>query len=414
MFNPKNIFKKIGPGVITGASDDDPSGVIIYSQAGAKFGYSLLWLALFTTPLMMAVQEMSARLGLVTRRGLAALIRRYVSRRVAVVLSLFLFIVNTVNIGADLGAMAAVSKLLHPAPTLVYLGLFGGLIVTLEVFLPYRKYVNILKWLTLALFTYVIAAFYVRVDWAEVAWRTLLPTIGHQPGIIAIIVAILGTTISPYLFFWQSSEEVESNRETPRQASQIGQLIRTMRLDTVTGMVLSNVIMFFIIVTTAATLHQAGITSIDTAQAAAEALRPVAGDFTFWLFGLGIIGTGLLAVPILAGSAAYALAEVLDWREGLSKHFRQAPTFYLVIIVSIWLGAAMSATGISPVAFLIGAGVLNGLLAPVALWYIIRLASRADVVGAWRSRTIVHVGGWVAWGLMSIAGAVFMVQLFIH
>ncbi len=414
LFRLGQFFKHIGPGVITGASDDDPSGVVTYSQAGAKFGYQLLWLALFTMPLMMAVQEMSARLGLVTRRGLAALIRRYISKRVAIALSFFLLIVNTVNIGADLGAMAAVSKLLHPAPTFIYLALFAGLIVALEVLIPYRKYVNVLKWLTFALLAYVATAFFVHVDWGQVAWRTLIPTLTTQPGMIAIIVAILGTTISPYLSFWQSSEEVESELATPRQASHISRLIRTMRIDTVTGMVLSNVIMFFIIVTTAATLHQAGVTNIATAQQAAEALRPIAGNLTFWLFGIGIIGTGLLAVPILAGSAAYALAEVLDWREGLSKHFRQAPTFYAIIIMAIWIGAAMSATGVSPIAFLIGAAILNGLLAPVALWYIIHLADRADVVGAFPSQPIVRVGGWVTWALMTVAGVMYIGQLFIR
>ncbi len=413
-FRPRNVFKSIGPGVITGASDDDPSGVIIYSQAGAKFGYGLLWLALFTTPLMMAVQEMSARLGLVTRRGLSALIRRYVSKRVAIGLSLLLLIVNTINIGADLGAMAAVSKLLHPAPTILYVALLGGLMISLEVLVPYRKYVNVLKWLTFALLTYVAAALVIKVDWAEVAWRTLVPSVIHQPGVVAIIVAILGTTISPYLFFWQSSEEVENESRGPRQASHISRLIRAMRLDTATGMIVSNLIMFFIIVTTAATLHQAGITNIATAQEAAEALRPIAGNLTFWLFGIGIIGTGLLAVPILAGSAAYATAEVAGWKEGLSQHFKQAPSFYFVIIISIWIGAIMSATGISPIAFLIAAGVLNGLLAPIALWFILRLADRADVVGNFTTRPIVKFGGWLAWGLMSVAGVIFIVQLILH
>lgn len=414
MWNPRNAFNRIGPGVITGASDDDPSGVIIYSQTGAGFGNKFLWLALFTTPLMMAVQEMSARLGIVTRRGLAALLRRYVSRRVAVVLSLLLLIVNTINIAADISAIAAVSRLLHPAPVLVYVLLFAGLIVTLEVLVPYQRYVQVLKWLTLFLLTYAATAFVIKVDWADVVRHTLVPTLSFDRGQIAILVAILGTTLSPYLFFWQGSEEIEEEHDLPRPASKISPLLRRMRLDTVTGMIVSNVVMFFIIVTTAATLHQAGMTTINTAQEAAEALRPLAGHFTFWLFSLGIIGTGLLAIPVLAGSAAYALSEVSGWKEGLSNHFRQAPGFYLVIIASVWIGAAMTATNISPITFLIVAGVLNGLLAPIILWYILRLSSRADVVGAYVSRPIVRIGGWVAWVFMALAGLVLVGQWLWH
>lgn len=413
-FRPRNIFKSIGPGVITGASDDDPSGIVTYSQAGSTFGYGFLWLALFTTPLMMAVQEMSARLGVVTRRGLASLLRRYVSSRVAKTLSLMLLVVNVLNIGADLGAMAAVSKLLHPAPSWIYLIFFAGMIVTLEVTIPYQRYVKILKWLTLALFTYVAAAVASHPAWWQVFRSTIIPSLPHSPGAIAMVVAILGTTISPYLFFWQSSEEVEEEGRTPRQAAQITPVLKRMRVDTIIGMLLSNIIMFFIIVTTAATLHQAGITSITSAQQAAEALRPIAGNLTFLLFSVGVIGTGLLAVPVLAGSAGYAVAEVSGWREGLSKHYRQAPAFYGVIIAAVWLGAAISATGISPIHFLILVAILNGLLAPIVLWFILRLASRADVVGAFTSRPLVRTAGWITWGLMTVAAVTYIIQLFFH
>lgn len=409
MLDPRKFFGRVGPGVITGASDDDPSGIVTYSQAGATFGYGLLWLALFTTPLMMAVQEMSARLGLVTRRGLAALVRQYVSRRVAVVLSAILLIVNIVNIGADLSAMAAVSRLVHPAPQILYLLFFAGLMVGLEVLMPYGRYVKVLKWLTLALLTYVGAAFLSQPNWSAVVRGTVIPSLPSGATALAMIVAVLGTTLSPYLFFWQSDEEAEDERDArPVKKSISAASIKRMRLDTVTGMLFSNVVMFFIIVTTAATLHAHGVTSISTAEQAAEALRPIAGNFTFLLFSLGVIGTGLLAIPILAGSAAYALAEVLGWREGLAKTYRQAPTFYGVIIVAIWLGAAMSATSISPITFLIGAAVLNGLLAPIVMWYVLRLASNPRVVGEYRSRPFVRWVGWVAWVFMAVAGGLFV------
>lgn len=409
MFHPKKFLNKLGPGVVTGASDDDPSGIVTYSQTGAQFGNSFLWLALFTTPLMMAVQEMSARLGLVSGRGLATLIRQHISPKVAVTVSLLLFLANTVNIGADLGALAEVTKLLLPMPAIVALVGYAAIILVLQIRLPYHRYVNILKWLTLSLFTYVITAFIIQIDWGSVAVHALIPSIPDQAGAWMIIVAILGTTISPYLFFWQASEEVEEKSEQKSRGSTASQL-RNMRQDTATGMLLSNVVMFFIIVTTAATLHQAGVTTITSAAQAADAIRPLAGSLTFFLFSLGVIGTGMLAIPVLAGSAGYALAEVLQRPEGLSKTFRQAKAFYIVIILAVLVGAGLTLFGIPPVKMLLISAVVNGLLAPVMLWCILRLAERPDIVGQHVSPTPIRWGGWIALVVMSLAVVMLLIE----
>jgi NRAMP (natural resistance-associated macrophage protein)-like metal ion transporter len=383
MFHLGKYFKRIGPGVITGASDDDPSGIVTYSQTGARYGYGLLWLALFTTPLMMAVQELSGRLGLVTRRGLAALIRRHYSRRAAMIIAASLLIANIVNIGADLSAMAAVMKLLIPGPVVVYIIGFAALIIILEVFVSYARYANILKWLTLSLLTYVVAAFVTKQDWLAVMVSTLVPTIPRDGTVWLLITGILGTTITPYCFFWEASEEVEEGNMLAKLKRKIipsiKDRLRILRLDTAAGMIYSNVVMFFIIVTTAGVLHTAGVTNITTAQQAAEALRPLAGNFAFALFALGIIGIGLLAVPILAGSAAYALAEVFNWPEGLGKKFREAKAFYITIVAAILVGAIITASGLSPVTFLLVAAVVNGLVAPAIIWFMLKLANRPDV-----------------------------------
>lgn len=416
MFSPRKIIQNIGPGVITGASDDDPSGIATYSQTGARFGYGLLWMSLFLIPLMYAVQEMSARLGMVTGRGLAGILRQHVSVKVVMALSFLLFIVNTVNIGADLGAMAEAARLVVPLPSWLLLILFTGAIVLLEIMVSYRKYVNVLRWLTLTLFSYVIASFFIHQPWATVALNTFVPHLKWNTETILIIVAVLGTTISPYCFFWQTSEEVEEEiakgrRSIKKRRGATGKEIAAMHRDVATGMIFSNVIMFFIIITTAATLHRAGITDISTAAQAAEALRPLAGNFAFLLFTLGIIGTGLLAIPILAGSASYAMAEVFGWREGLSKDYKHAHAFYLVIAVAVIIGMIMNAFGVAPMQFLVFAAVLNGLLAPVMLWFIVRLADRRDVVGSMVSTSGIRLFGWLAFASMTIAGCLLIFKL---
>lgn len=416
MFHLRKYLKSVGPGVVTGASDDDPSGVVTYSQTGAQYGYQYLWLALFTTPLMMAVQEMSARLGLVTRQGLGRLIRHHVSRRVALVLALGLLIVNTINIGADLSAMAAVTRLVIPGPQVVYLLLFALIILTLEITITYARYVNVLKWLTLALFSYVAVVFVTQPDWLAAVRHTIIPGFSGGWSSWYLITAILGTTISPYLFYWQASEEVEEltllQRMQHALKTDVPRRLRGVRRDTALGMVLSNVVMFFIILATASTLHQAGLTTITTAEQAAEALRPLAGSSAFLLFALGIIGTGLLAVPVLAGSAAYAVAEVFGWPEGLGKTFRQAPAFYITIGAAILVGALASLSGVGAVQLLIWAAVLNGLLAPAILWFMNRLSTNPRVVGSYTSPLIVRWGGWVTWGLMTAAGLLTIIQFF--
>jgi len=416
MFHYRKLFKNIGPGVVTGASDDDPSGIVTYSQTGARYGYSLLWLALFTTPLMMAAQEMSARLGIVTRQGLGRLIKRYVSKRVSLMLAIGLLIVNVVNIGADLSAMAAVTQLILPGSAWIYLVLYAGIIIVLEVFVSYAKYVNILKWLTLALLSYVVCAFAIQQDWSTIFRSTFLPNLNQGAAVWPLITAILGTTISPYLFYWQASEEVEEEELLNKIKDVIHpnthQKLKKARIDTMAGMMLSNVVMFFIIVVTAGTLHQAGITNITDAGQAAEALRPIAGSFTFFLFALGIIGTGLLAIPVLAGSAAYAVSEVFGWPEGLGKTFRQAKAFYITIGVAIVVGALATLSGIAAIQFLIVAAVLNGLLAPVILYFMLRLGDRVDVVGEHRHPSIVRIFGWLTFVAMTAAGMMTILQLF--
>ncbi len=415
MIHPRTFFRKLGPGLITGASDDDPSGIITYSQAGAAHGYRLLWLSLYLVPLMLAVQEISGRLGLLTRQGLAQLIRKHYSRRLALIISLALLIANIVNIGADLRAMAAVAQLLVPGPTLVYLLGFALVVILLEIFVSYERYANILKWLTLALLSYVAAAFVTSQDWVSAITSTIIPHIPHDGSIWILITAILGTTITPYCFFWQASEEAEEEnilkRMAHRVAPHIGDRLRQLRVDTATGMIYSNVIMFFIIVTTAGTLHQAGITSIDSAAQAADALRPLAGSFAATIFALGLIGIGLLAVPILAGSAAYALADVFQWPEGLGKTFRQAPAFYLTIMAAILVGGALTLSGVTPIGFLIAAAVVNGVVAPLMIWFMLRLAARPDVVGAHRTPRGIEVIGWITFWAM-VLSAVFMVVTF--
>ncbi len=415
VFNIKKPFAKLGPGIITGASDDDPSGIATYSQSGAKFGFSLLWLAPLTLPMMYAVQEMSARLALVTGRGLASIIRKHISKRTVVVLSLMLFIVNVFNIGADLSAMAAATRLVLPGSTVIWLLVFAIIVAVMEMFTTYKQYVRVLRWLILALFAYVLTAFLTKPDWSEVIFHTLIPIFKPSGDTWMMIVAILGTTIAPYMFFWQSNQEVEEEIDAGRKNLKLRQgatavELKEMRGDVVSGMALSNVIFFFIVITTATTLYRAGITNIETAQQAALALRPLAGDFTFALFALGIVGTGLIGVPILATSASFAFAEAFGWKAGMEKTYRQARPFYLTILLAILFGVLTNVLGFTSIQFLIAAAVLNGLLAPILLWYIIRLSDSPKVVGVHRSPTMVRRFGWFTFLVMSISAAAFIIR----
>ncbi|HEY3361128.1 MAG TPA: divalent metal cation transporter, partial [Methanosarcina sp.] len=412
------LLGKIGPGFITGAADDDPSGIATYSQTGAIFGYEQLWLVWFTAPFMIVIQQMCGRIGMVTGKGLAGVILEHHSKKVLYLTVSMLVIANTINIGADLVAMASSAQMLMRLPFIFWLILITGSIIVLEVFVPYRVYSSILKYLTLTLFSYVLAALVVRLDWGMILQATLTPHIEFSADYLLNIVAVLGTTISPYLFFWQASQEVEEkimNGQIPDTG--IGkpcitrQGISEMSWDTVGGMFFSQLIMLFIIVTTAATLHTSGITSIQTALQAAEALRPLAGDFAYLLFAAGIIGTGLLAVPVLAGASAYAVSETAGMREGLGKKPGRAPGFYAVIVASTMIGMSLDWFGINPITALYYTAALNGLAAPPLMALIIMIANRKDVMGPFVNSMVSNVLGWGIVLIMALTGIALIVNL---
>lgn len=414
----EDYWHMLGPGLTTGASDDDPSGIATYSQAGAQFGFSMLWLAAWTFPLMAIVQEMCARIGMVTGRGLAGNIRIFFSRRVLYVCTGLLFAANAINIGADLGAMAKAAQLLNPRLHfwLLVLG-FTVLSLLLQVLTPYTRYAKYLKWLALILFSYVLSALMAHLDWAEVMRHAVLPSLHFGKDQLILICAILGTTISPYLFFWQTSQEVEelimmgktTLRERRTATSAVD--IKSMRIDVWSGMLLSNVVMFFIIAACGGILYAHGITNITSASQAAEALRPFAGNTTYFLFSIGIIGTGLLAIPVMAGSSSYALSESFGWREGLYRKLGQAHAFYGVIIISMLIGLGMNFMGIDPIKALIYAAVANGLVAPVVLLLIVIISSNHHVMGRWTNKPVITAIGWGVTALMAAAGIGAIVSL---
>jgi NRAMP (natural resistance-associated macrophage protein)-like metal ion transporter len=379
-------FKALGPGIITGASDDDPSGIGTYSQAGAAFRFDLLWTALIALPLATAVQETTGRLALTTGKGLAALIKDHFPRWILYGAVVLVVVANTVNLGADLGAMAEAIRLLIPIPYIALLLGVTALVLGLEVFLPYRRYARILRWLCLSLGAYIVVLFMINVNWAEVIRQTLIPHLRGDPAYHAAIIAILGTTISPYLFFWQASDELEQRGDLKTHGPLTGSQLKAMRVDTMTGMFSAVAVMWAIMVAAGATLNPAGITTVETATQAAEALKPLAGQFAGLLFTLGIVGTGLLAVPVLAGSAGYALAETFGWREGLSKKFRRAPGFYLAIAAATLIGLALNFTGINPIRALFFAAILNGLAAPPLILLMMILGNSKKLLGNRRSR----------------------------
>ncbi len=399
----------LGPGLTTGAADDDPSGIATYSQVGAQFGYQLGWTMVLTYPLMCGIQQISAQVGRVTGRGLAANLRLHYPAWVLHGLVGLLVIANTLNIGADLGAMAAGLRLLVRGPAVLFVVLFAVVSVLLQVFVRYSRYVTILKWLTLSLFAYVATAFYVGVPWRDVATQLVFPHMAIDGEHITAIVAVFGTTISPYLFFWQASQEVERTIEepgaepllrAPRQAD--GELDR-IRIDTYVGMAFSNIVALFIIITAAATLHASGHTDIQTSAQAAEVLRPLAGPFAFTLFALGIIGTGLLALPVLAGSAGYALGEAFRWRTGLNWEARSAKAFYTTIAVATAVGAVMNLSAVDPVKALFWCAVINGVVAVPVMVLLMLLASRRRVMGQFRLGSPLKAVGWIATTVMALA-----------
>ena len=416
----KYISKHVGPGFITGAADDDPSGIFTYSQTGALFGLSQLWTAIFSYPFMVVIQEMCGRIGLVTGRGLAGVIKTHYSKYILFFTVSLLVIANAINIGADLGAMAASLQLLVNLPFLILLLAITSFTIFVEVLVPYPIYSKFLKYLTFSLLAYVCTAFIIKQDWVLVLRSTLTPHIEFTKEYILNIAAILGTTISPYLFFWQADEEVEEEIVAHKILS-IGEGvpnieeadIKKMRVDTYFGMFFSNLISFFIILTAASTLGISGFKNIDSLSEAASALRPLAGDFAFLLFTFGIFGTGLLAVPVLAGSAAYAISESLNWNAGLGKKFSQAYGFYAVIILATLMGLIVNFLSISPVTMLYYTSVLNGVMAPPLMILILFIANNKKVLGSYTNSAISNIFGSIITIVMSAISLSLLVSLFV-
>jgi len=415
----QDYWRTLGPGLTTGAADDDPSGIATYSQAGARYGFNFLWTAAFTFPFMAVVQEMCARIGLVTGRGLAGNIRVHFPKWVLYLCTFLLFAANSLNIGVDLGAMAKGVQLLYPHISFNFLILaFAIFSLSLQIFTTYEKYAKYLKWLALVLLAYVFSTISAKLDWNQVAMNAFLPNIQFSKDQIFIVTAILGTTISPYLFFWQTSQEVEEQilggmtTLKLRRAETTEKEISNMRLDVWSGMFLSNLVMFFIIAACGAILFPAGITNITSAAQAAEALRPFAGNATYLLFAVGIIGTGLLAIPILAGSASYAISESFGWKSGLYRKLKEANAFYGVIILSTVIGLVINFIGFDPIKVLIYSAVVNGLIAPVVLILIILLSSSKRVMGDLRSSPLSSGIGWFTTLIMALAGIATIYSLF--
>ena len=403
------LLKRLGPGLITGAADDDPSGIATYSQAGAQYGFGLLWSVLLTTPLMIGIQIVSARIGRVSGHGLAANIRdHYPAWLLHIIVGLLLF-ANTINIAADLGAMGNALQLIVGGVSEIYIVFFALLSLVLQIFVPFPRYAPILKWMTLSLLAYVATVFAVEVRWNEATLAVLFPKPQFRADYVATLVAVLGTTISPYLFFWQASQEVEEQRATPgheplREApEQAAHHLDRIKIDTWIGMLFSNGIALCIMLTAASTLHVQGITTIDTAEQAAKALRPIAGDFAFLVFAAGIVGTGLLAVPVLAGSAAYAVAESFRWPIGLGLPLLEARGFYGILAAATLIGVAVDFTNVDPIKALLWSAVVNGVIAVPIMVVMMLLAVKPDVMGPFVVKRRLLVLGWISTAVMAAA-----------
>ena len=404
-----SILSLLGPGLVTGAADDDPSGIATYSQVGAQFGYSMGWTMVACYPLMSAIQEISARIGRVTGQGITENIRRNYPPWVLYIIVALLSVANTINLGADLGAMGAALSLLIGGPQLAYVAGFGVLCTTLEIYVSYARYAAALKWICLSLFAYVATVFVIDIPWATVARELLLPSVSLSKDYVTGVVAVLGTTISPYLFFWQAAQEVERERVAAalhplKQApSQAPAALERIRWDTYVGMAVSNLIGLFIMLTTAATLHVHGLTNIQTSAQAAEALRPIAGPFAFAVFAAGIVGTGLLAIPVLAGSLAYGVADTFRWPIGLSRRPREAKAFYTVIGIAALLGIALNFAPIDPIKALFWSAVINGVTASPVMAAIMLMTVRRRVMGRFTLPLILRFWGWLATATMAMS-----------
>lgn len=407
------FLRHVGPGVVTGAADDDPSGIATYTQAGAQFGTGVLWTVFLTLPFMVAIQLVSARIGRQSGRGITANLRRHAPLPFVYAVVGLLLLANTINIAADIAAMGEALQLVIGGGQHFHAIVFGVVTVLLQVFVPYRRLAPILKWLTLSLFVYVAAAFTVQVPWARVAHDLVLPHIEATDAFWTMIVAVFGTTISPYLFFWQAAQEVEElrlRRRSPdgESRSTTQRAVRRMRLDTVLGMAFSNGIAFFVMLTGAVVLHGAGVTDVGSAAEAAGALRPLAGEFAFALFALGIIATGLLAVPVLASSAAYAVAEALDWPEGLERHWREARGFYSIIVAATAVGTVLDFSPVDPMKALYWSAVVNGVVSVPIMAAMMLLSGRPDVMGP---LTVRRRTRWLGWGAVAVMAAAVVMML---
>jgi NRAMP (natural resistance-associated macrophage protein)-like metal ion transporter len=403
------LLRILGPGLITGASDDDPSGIATYSQAGAAFGYSLLWSMLFTYPLMAAVQIISARIGRTTGRGIAGNLRHHYPNWLLQALVGLLMVANTINIGADLGAMADATRLLAGGHQILWVALFALVCVAMQVLLQYQRYVSVLKWLAAALLAYVATLFFIHISWGQVAKRLISPGLSWSPAYLTALVAIFGTTISPYLFFWQASQEVEDIHERPRRqpltraSDQGAAAISRIQADTMIGMALSNIIALAIMIAAAAAFAKSGPVTIESSAQAAAALRPVAGQFAFALFALGIVGTGFLAVPVLAGSAAYAVGEARRWPTGLNRRPLEARAFYATIVMATLVGMALNFAPINPMQALFWSAVINGVVAVPVMTAMMLMARRRDIMGEWVIGGWLQLLGWLASATLAVS-----------
>ena len=413
----KRFWKKLGPGFITGAADDDPSGIATYSIAGAQFGSALNWMALFLIPAMFSIQEMCGRIGMHTGRGLAGTIKQYHSKTFLYSVVFLLVIANVINIGADLGIMTDCLVMLFGINHYFWIVISAIVIIGLEVGISYKRYSKFLKWMALILFVYVVTAFLVKQQWTIILYDTFIPHIDFHLGYMLTMVGFLGTTISPYLFFWQASEQVEEEIDLGKITDfrQIPKIfcgeIKRMEWDTMAGMIFSNIIAFFILVTTTATLHNMGITTINSPQEAALALKPLAGNFAYIIFSIGIIGIGLQSIPILSGSVGYALAETFDQREGLSKKFNKAKMFYIVIALATGIGALLNFLGVNTIQALYGAAIINGVVAVPLIPIIIKLADNKKIVGRFATPKKNRIISWITFFFMMLAVLVMIFGL---
>jgi NRAMP (natural resistance-associated macrophage protein)-like metal ion transporter len=407
----QKFWKNLGPGLVTGASDDDPSGIATYSQAGAMFGLKLLWTAVITYPMMVAVQEMCARIGLVTKQGLTGTIKKHYPKYILYLILLLSFPSITLNIGADIAGMGAVANLLVPQiPSIVFSIIFTGILMYSIVFWNYRKISNVLKWLCLTLFSYILIPFITHVEWMDVLKNTLIPTFENSKVFYLTLVGILGTTISPYLFFWQASMEVEESNQ--RHIVVDKRIISAMKTDVRGGLVLTNVVFFFIILSTGTVLFNSGAHQIASVEDAALALKPLAGDFAYFLFALGVLGTGFIAIPVLAGSLSYMLAETFNWEEGLDKKFHEAKGFYITLIISLFIGLMINAFGWNPIIALIYAAVLYGITAPVLILIILHICNNKLIMGKYVNGFWINFFGIITFLVMSFA-AFMLIYLYL-